>query len=155
MPSYKVTEKAKSDMPAIVLGLGLFVVILLFGTVYNLANGKAGVAPFVAKAAAGKRCVKPTKWMRENHMKLLDDWRNEVVRQGKRGFIEVDGKRYEKSLTKTCLHCHPSKARFCDQCHNYAGVTRPGAQIDCWNCHIVPTRRAQTPPAARAARSGR
>jgi len=155
MPSYKVTEKAKSDKPVIVMGLVLFVVILLFGTAYNLANGKAGQAPYVGPAAQGTRCVKPRKWMRENHMKLLEEWRNEVVRQGKRGFVVVDGRRYDKSLTKGCLRCHQSKARFCDQCHRYAGVTHKGVKLDCWNCHIIPSHPASAPPLARAAKVGR
>lgn len=155
MPSYKVTEKAKSDLPVIVMGLILFVVILVFGTAYNLANGQSGKAPTIGAPALGKHCVKPKAWMRENHMKLLDDWRNQVVREGKRGFVTVDGKRYEKSLTKGCLHCHQSKARFCDQCHRYTGLTRPGVKLDCWNCHIIPSRAASTPPAVRAAKAGR
>ena len=32
-----------------------------------------------------------------------------------------------------CVKCHSNKERFCDRCHDYAGV-----KPTCWNCHIVP-----------------
>jgi len=147
-PKIKYTEKAKSDKGTIYMGLVLFVVIMLVGTVYNVINGRADAAPKPAKPALAKHCVKPAAWMRAHHMKLLDEWRNEVVREGKRGSIVVDGKRYEKSLTKGCMKCHESKARFCDQCHHWAGVNRPGVEISCWHCHIVPN---QPHPAAKTA----
>lgn len=145
MPNYKepkieITEKAKSDKGPIMLGLVLFVVVMLVATVYNLMNGKAGAMPKLDKPTHAKSCVKPAKWMRENHMKLLDDWRNEVVRNGNRATIVVDGKRYEKSLTKGCLKCHTSKTRFCDQCHKWAGVSRTGSELNCWHCHIIPNQ---------------
>ena len=119
MPStYKITEKGwKSDKSRILLGLVFFVVVMLVATLYNLAMGKAGPAPVMDKPTVSKTCVKPTQWMRENHMKLLNDWRDEVVRNAQPGYVEVEGKRYEKSLSNGCLKCHPSKARFCDRCH--------------------------------------
>ena len=149
MPStFKVTEKGwRSDMSRIVLGLVLFVVVMTIATVYNLAMGQAGKAPVMDKAVGAKSCVKPTQWMRENHMTLLDDWRDEVVRDGKRGYVEVEGVRYEKSLTNGCMRCHQSKARFCDRCHHWAGVTRVGVELDCWTCHI------QSAPQSAATRS--
>ncbi|MHC4779607.1 MAG: sulfate reduction electron transfer complex DsrMKJOP subunit DsrJ, partial [Planctomycetota bacterium] len=68
-----------------------------------------------------------------NHMSLLLEWRDAVVREGKKYTDEVGGKKYRISLVKTCLGCHTDKAAFCDRCHDYADVAP-----DCWNCHIEP-----------------
>ncbi len=80
-----------------------------------------------------KLCVEPAPFMRANHMRLLNDWRDLVVREGERTYTAADGKVYEISLTGTCLKCHSNKETFCDRCHDYAGVTP-----SCWNCHIIP-----------------
>ena len=80
-----------------------------------------------------KRCVEATTFIRSNHMKLLADWRDSVVRKGKRSYTSTDGRVFEMSLTGNCLKCHENKVQFCDRCHDYAGV-KPA----CWNCHINP-----------------
>ena len=80
-----------------------------------------------------KRCVEATPFMRSNHMKLLNTWRDSVVREGNRSYRATDGKVYPASLTGTCLECHSNKGQFCDRCHDYAG-SKPA----CWNCHIIP-----------------
>jgi hypothetical protein len=80
-----------------------------------------------------KRCVEDTAFMRENHMKLLASWRDSVVRKGNRLYTAMDGEVFEMGLTGNCLKCHNNKSRFCDRCHDYAGV-KPA----CWNCHINP-----------------
>ncbi len=80
-----------------------------------------------------RKCVEATPFMRANHMRLLNDWRDLVVREGERTYTAADGKLYEISLTGTCLKCHSNKETFCDRCHDYAGVTP-----SCWNCHIIP-----------------
>jgi hypothetical protein len=71
--------------------------------------------------------------MRANHMTMLDDWRHEVVREGKRDYKNEAGKKFKKSLTLTCLDCHENKKKFCDKCHTYAGV-----KPYCWECHVDP-----------------
>ena len=80
-----------------------------------------------------EQCVESAEWMKANHMDLLIDWREEVVRDGARTYTASDGKEYTKSLTDSCLDCHSPKAEFCDRCHDYVG-TSP----NCWNCHIDP-----------------
>ncbi len=80
-----------------------------------------------------KLCVEPAPYMRANHMRLLNDWRDSVVREGKRTYTAADGKVYKISLTGTCLECHSNKEQFCDRCHDYAG-----AKPACWDCHIIP-----------------
>jgi hypothetical protein len=69
--------------------------------------------------------------MRANHMNMLDDWRLEVVRGASRVYTASDGKKYEKSLTNTCIGCHTQQTEFCQRCHDYAGIESP----TCWNCH--------------------
>ena len=86
-----------------------------------------------AKAKEVKECVEPKSYMRTGHMKLLDEWRNDVVRDANRLYKSSTGKIHDKSLQNTCMECHSNKSKFCDQCHNYAGVAP-----FCWECHIEP-----------------
>jgi hypothetical protein len=80
-----------------------------------------------------KLCVEPAPYMKANHMKLLNAWRDGVVREDKRTYTAADGRVFQVSLTGTCLECHSNKGQFCDRCHDYAG-----AKPNCWNCHIIP-----------------
>ena len=84
-----------------------------------------------------KQCVEATPFMRDSHMKLLIQWRDQVVRENMRLYKGSDGKTYTMSLTNTCLNCHSNKEQFCDQCHNYVGVSP-----NCWNCHIIPEEKS-------------
>ncbi|MFZ7112898.1 MAG: sulfate reduction electron transfer complex DsrMKJOP subunit DsrJ [Desulfatiglandales bacterium] len=114
----------------LIVGLGL----LLFPLWYN--GGRAAKAPvpeLTTKAKESKVCVADTPYMTSNHMQLLDKWRHEVVRSGERYYKDPTGKVYYKSLQVTCMDCHDNKTKFCDQCHNYMGVTPY-----CWDCHIEP-----------------
>jgi hypothetical protein len=154
MPKYyEVTEEAKSDAWKIFVGLAVFVLILGAASFYNWYHGKARAKPVLEYPRAAKKCVRDARYMRENHMKILDDWREQVVRNGNRGTILIDGKPYEKSLTSGCLKCHDNKAAFCDKCHLWAGVKRAGAELNCWHCHIIPTqpKTVATAPAKPAA----
>jgi hypothetical protein len=119
------------DKKKIIAGLVIFIAVIAFPFWYN--HGKAAPAPelvLTAKAKAAKVCVMPTAYMKANHMRLLEVWRHDVVRNGDRVFINPEGKAYTMSLSNTCLDCHSNKAEFCDRCHNYASV-RPY----CWDCH--------------------
>lgn len=80
-----------------------------------------------------KQCVEPKEFMKTEHMKLLSDWRESVVREGKRIYVGVGGKEFDMSLQNTCMKCHSNKKKFCDECHNYVAV-----KPYCWNCHIEP-----------------
>jgi hypothetical protein len=71
--------------------------------------------------------------MKTEHMKMLDEWRQEVVRDNLRYYKSTTGKTYYKSLQTTCMDCHSNKSKFCDQCHNYMAVAPY-----CWDCHIAP-----------------
>ncbi len=121
----------------IIAGLIIFFVIITFPFWYNM--GKAAPLPepkLTDKAKAAKECVRPKEFMRAEHMQLLDVWRDTVVRDAKRIYVNSEGKEFEMSLSNTCLDCHSEKAEFCDKCHNYASVTPY-----CWDCHIDPKEK--------------
>jgi hypothetical protein len=121
-----------SDKKIIITGLVIFLIMVTFPFWYN--RGKAAPAPeleLTQKAKAAKVCVRSTDFMKAEHMQLLDEWRDSVVRRGKRIYESPNGKEFMMSLSNTCLDCHSNKAEFCDRCHNYASV-RPY----CWDCHI-------------------
>lgn len=121
------------DKGRIVLGLLVFVALATFPIWYNLVSGKEVLRPDLVLPSGEDRCVADTEYMRTEHMQLLMDWRDEVVRSNDRVFTADDGRRYYKSLTGTCLSCHDDKARFCDRCHDYVSV-----QPYCWDCHVIP-----------------
>ncbi len=127
MANNKMYDKGK-----IVAGLVIFAVMITFPFWFNL--GKAAPAPelkLTEKAKAAKECVLEKAEMKAGHMQLLDIWREKVVREGSREYVNTKGKTYQMSLSKTCLDCHSNKAEFCDRCHDYASVNPY-----CWDCHI-------------------
>jgi len=122
------------DQGKVIAGLAIFMVLLAFPFLYNF--GKAAPAPepqLSAKAKAAKECVESKEYMTAQHMQLLNVWRDTVVRSAQRIYVNSSGKRFEMSLSNTCLDCHAGKAEFCDRCHNYAAVTPY-----CWDCHLDP-----------------
>jgi hypothetical protein len=126
------------DTAKVIIGILIFLVLFTSPFWFSKATGQAGYPPdleIYTKNIPGKdRCVMPTEYMRSSHMELLNSWRNSVVRDGQRIHISPDGRKFNKSLTGTCLGCHPNKEEFCDRCHNYMAVGTP----DCWDCHVVP-----------------
>ncbi len=149
------------DGGKIVAGLIIVVGLLMSPFFFNWGSAeKAPVLELTEKAKEAGQCVASTPYMQLWHMQLLDEWRHTVVREGLRytgqesedlptrilgglrefmtgdmpQFYEADsGKVYYKSLQMTCMDCHSNKSRFCDQCHDYVGVTP-----QCWDCHIAP-----------------
>lgn len=122
------------DGGKIIIGLIIGLLILLFPFLYDA--GKAAKVPepeLTTVAKEAKACVLPKSEMRAQHMKLLDEWRQEVVRDAERVYTSVDGRTFDKSLQNTCMNCHSNKTKFCDQCHTYMGVTP-----FCWDCHLEP-----------------
>lgn len=122
------------DGGKIITGLVIGVALLLFPVFYNA--GKAARAPepvLTEKAKAAQQCVEHTTYMKTDHMKMLDEWRQAVVRDDRRYYRSSTGKVYYKGLQTTCMDCHSNKSQFCDQCHDYMGV-----DPYCWECHIEP-----------------
>ncbi len=129
------------DRPLIVAGLLVFVGLFSFPIWRAHASRTASAAPAIKLPANEKQCVAPVEFMRRSHMQLLVDWRETVVRDNQRQFIAFNGKKYDKSLTGTCLGCH-NRADFCDRCHSYSGVSGPY----CWDCHVDKTLTARSTP---------
>ncbi|MCI5145519.1 MAG: cytochrome C [Candidatus Electrothrix sp. AR3] len=126
------------DSGKIITGLMIFVLLITFPIWYN--HGDAGSVPEPEMPTNSTQCVLPAAEMRAKHMQLLNQWRNDVLRQGDRGFsVEIEGNRYQKSLMNTCMKCHTSKKKFCDSCHVYASV-----KPYCWDCHIVPKEQVES-----------
>lgn len=120
------------DRGIIWTGLAIFLAFVTFPLWHNLSAAVTAKGPNPALPVNARQCVAPVEYMKTSHMRLLLDWREQVVRQGGREFTAFNGQHYNMSLTSTCLEqCHTSgKAEFCDRCHNYAAVSVP-----CWDCH--------------------
>ena len=121
----------------IIAGLALFVLFVTFPIWFNGLD--AGPLPKPELPPGGeKQCVAPAAEMRDKHMQLLNEWRDDVLRNSDRVSITVDGKEYRKGLQLACMQCHSNKEKFCDSCHVYAAV-----QPTCWDCHLTPTEAAK------------
>ena len=123
-----------NDKPIIIAGLAVALLVLTSPIWYALAAGEPGDRPELALPEG--ECVEDVEYMRGHHMDLLDEWRDEVVRDGDTEKYVSNSGEYEKSLTKTCLlQCHVTKtigkADFCGKCHEYADV-----YPTCWDCHV-------------------
>ena len=119
------------DAGKIVPGLILFLGLVTTPIWYNAAGGRQARLPEIEKPKGATRCVEDTAYMRREHMRVLSQWRDDVVRRGERVFVASDGHHYDKSLTGTCLGCHQSKANSCDRCHDSLDV-----KPVCWQCHV-------------------
>jgi hypothetical protein len=127
-------------------GLALFVALATWPAWHALA-WSVRPAPKLARPVGATECVAPTEFMRASHMKLLVEWRDRVVRDGVRTYTDRNGRVVTMSLSKTCLgSCHTDKTKFCDRCHDYAGV-----KPTCWDCHEV---SAPPRPSSASATSG-
>jgi hypothetical protein len=124
-------RKKMYDSSKVIAGIIIFLLLITLPVWYNASTGQAAYVPELQIDAQFKNCVESKEYMRANHMDLLNDWRDEVVRGESRLYKASDGKEYEKSLTNTCMSCHKDRNEFCVKCHNYAAVKQP----KCWDCH--------------------
>ncbi len=120
----------------VVFGLIVFVALATSPLWYNGFTGKAAGVPdleYPDPAVHGSECVAAKEYMRDSHMDLLNQWRDDVVRRGQRIHETADGRKFVMSLGNTCLACHQNKSGFCERCHDYLGV-----DPYCWECHVEP-----------------
>lgn len=122
----------------IIAGLVIFVIAVLTPVWFNMVTTtQAAPEPLLsAKAKEAKKCVLDKYEMRANHMSLLDEWRDSVVRDADRLYTAENGHTFNMSLStgeNSCLGCHEDKEKFCDSCHTYASV-----DPYCWECHTNP-----------------
>lgn len=121
------------DGGKIVLGLAAFIALAAFPVWYAAASDQSDRKPDPVLPTGETECIESTEFMRASHMDLLDEWRNAVVREGKRDYVASNGKKWEMSLSRTCLGCHANRQQFCGECHGYMGV-----ELSCWKCHVAP-----------------
>jgi hypothetical protein len=139
------------DRGWIFAGLLLFLALATLPVWHNLAAGNPHQPPDLKLPLHEKECVAPVTYMKTAHMKLLSEWRDQVVRNNIRTFTAFNGQVYTISLSGTCLQqCHADKAQFCDRCHAYNGVREPY----CWDCHIDPKSANQSAATGTALRTG-
>ncbi|MBQ9537491.1 MAG: sulfate reduction electron transfer complex DsrMKJOP subunit DsrJ [Desulfovibrionaceae bacterium] len=79
-------------------------------------------------------CIENADFMRAQHMRLLNEWRDKALRDETRTYVATDGKKWEISLQNTCMRCHTNYKSFCEKCHLSNSVSPY-----CWTCHIIPT----------------
>jgi len=126
-----------SDRGKILIGLAVFVILVTFpfwGRLAAAGEAHPGRAELVyPDPSRATECLEDTPFMTANHMDLLNQWRDDLVRDGITEWVSSSGQRYYPSLTKTCLDCHDQRDDFCTRCHDYANVTPT-----CWECHTTP-----------------
>jgi len=123
------------DAGKIIVGLVVFVVLATSPLWINVLTDEGPEAPTIVYPTNGStECVESKEFMIPNHMDLLNEWRDEVVRDGTRDYVSTsNGKTFDMSLSRTCMDCHSNKAEFCDACHTYLAVSPY-----CWDCHVEP-----------------
>lgn len=125
------------DGGKIIAGAVVFLIIVTYPFWSNWGKTtkppELSLATPTIEALKEKGCIEETSFMRVNHMKLLDEWKEQAVRDGDRLYRAKDGKLHSISLTGNCLGCHSNKGKFCDRCHDYVG-----AKPTCYRCHIIP-----------------
>jgi hypothetical protein len=126
----------------IIVGLIIFVVFVTLPFIISGEKAKMKPEPkidtpeIMKLPEAERKCVESKDFMKAEHMKLLNQWRDWVVREGNGTYVNAEGKTFLMSLQKTCIKCHSNKSKFCDECHNYAAV-----KPYCWDCHIAPKEK--------------
>ncbi len=115
--------------------VGIIVFVALFTTPFWLGGMGGGeyTRPAIELPKGEKECVEPVEYMRAEHMQLLNEWRDEALRNESRVYVSSTGKKWEISLQNTCMKCHNNPKEFCDKCHISNSV-----YPYCWTCHIQP-----------------
>ena len=119
------------DSGKIIAGIVIFLALITLPFWWQA--GKAAAVPDPKLPTEEQFCVEPKEQMRYQHMQILNEWRDSVVRVGDRIYVADNGTRFNMSLVDGCMRCHNDKAKFCDQCHNYLQVNPY-----CWDCHVAP-----------------
>ncbi len=153
------------DGGKIIPGLIIGVCLILSPFIFNA--GKAAKVPepeLTAKAKEAKQCVAPKEYMTAWHMHLLDNWRHEVVRDGKRYFntnedlwwdysldsrLLENWRRFytsseEQGVGKTGKIYSKSLQATCMDCHSNKSKfcdqchNYLAVKPYCWDCHVEP-----------------
>lgn len=123
-------------IPALIIFVGI-----MTSPMWLFNAGSASKLPKPEKPQGFTECVADTQTMRTSHMVMLNQWRDDILREDsdldreepKRAGHTANGTAYVRSLQNGCMKCHSSKKKFCDECHTYASV-----KPYCWDCHLQP-----------------
>ncbi len=138
------------DGGKIFIGLVIFAAIATLPFTYHIVMGQGTKAPdpktdtpeivkYQQEHNGKKSCVEPREFMRAEHMVLINNWRDSVVRDYNRLYTSrATHEQFNMSLQNGCMSCHASKKKFCDECHNYMSV-----KPYCWDCHIQPQEKEE------------
>jgi hypothetical protein len=117
---------------------GVLAFLLLFsGPFWGGLLSREYTRPVLPLPIGEDECVESVSYMRAQHMRLLNEWRDAAMREGKRLYQSGTGKLWTVSLQNTCMRCHSDTAAFCDTCHIPNSVTPY-----CWSCHLESKRIA-------------
>ncbi|MDR1777908.1 MAG: sulfate reduction electron transfer complex DsrMKJOP subunit DsrJ [Desulfovibrio sp.] len=122
---------------AVITGILIFLV-LCTSPFWASRTGKDYTKTGIVLPKDEKNCVENRDFMRAEHMRLLNEWRDEALRRENRLYTATDGRKWNISLQNTCLKCHNNYKEFCQKCH-VANSVYPY----CWTCHIIPGEKNQ------------
>jgi hypothetical protein len=134
----------------IFLGILVFLAIALFPFYNNFGKTNKKPEPktdtpeilkYQEEHNGKKECVETKEFMRAEHMVLVNNWRDSVVRMDNREYKSStipNREPADMSLQNGCLRCHSNKKHFCDECHNYMAV-----KPFCFDCHIQPEEKEE------------
>lgn len=120
----------------IIPGIVIFIAVFTFPFWGNVTT-EPFTRPAIVLPANETECIEPVAFMQTEHMRILNEWRDAALREGKRSYVATNGKVWEVSLQNTCMKCHDDMAKFCDACHTANSVVPY-----CWDCHIAPQAKA-------------
>ena len=119
----------------VLIGLVIFVGLVTFPFFYNKGRAIAKPEPKLDTPAImqlqDKKCVEPRDFMRAELMRLLNDWRDSAVRDGKRLYVNLRGQ----------------AVRYISEYLYALPFEQEGIRTDaivcavkpyCWGCHIEP-----------------
>ena len=114
--------------------VGIVIFVALFTSPFWLSMmGQDYKSTGIELPKGEKECIEDVQFMRDQHMRLLNEWRDEALRKENRVYVATSGKKWNISLQNTCLKCHSNYKEFCEKCH-----TANGVDPYCWTCHIIP-----------------
>ncbi len=115
----------------------VIILIPLAGSLVGFVVGDAPTADatFLELPDGYDSCVRDTEYMRYHHWELLRQVREEYVREGIRGEINLN----------RCRECHPNRERFCNECHRAVSL-----EPDCFGCHYYPAQPEAAHTAGKA-----
>ena len=118
---------------AVIAGIVAFLVICSSPFWCGFSSDSYKKPEIVTQKDKNKECVEDAAFMRAEHMQLLNEWRDQALRNGSRVYVNAKGTKFDISLQNTCLKCHNNYEDFCDKCHKTNNV-----EPYCWTCHILP-----------------